>query len=95
MLNIYIQIQNKRSYFLTSRRLSPNPSHNLPTMKNCPYNKNNTQPFQNQTNKKRTGKKKASFKAHNNKKAYKKKDNNNKNNNNNNTNKKQTKKQKK
>ena len=28
MLNIYIQLQNKRSYFLTSRKLSPNPAHN-------------------------------------------------------------------
>ena len=27
MLNIYIQLQNKGSYFLTSRRLSPNPAH--------------------------------------------------------------------
>ena len=47
-------------------------------MTNCPYNKNNTQPFQNQTNKKTNAKKKkkkkkTSLKAHNNKKAYKKK----------------------
>ena len=62
MLNIYIQLQNNRSY-LTSRRLSPNPTHNE---KLC-LNKNNTQPFQNQTNQKKT-----SLKAHNNKKPTKK-----------------------
>ena len=62
MLNIYIQLQNNRSY-LTSRRLSPIPTHNE---KLC-LNKNNTQPFQNQTNQKKT-----SLKAHNNKKPTKK-----------------------
>ena len=66
--NIYIQLQNKRSNFLTSRRLSPNPTHiemktalKIKIIHSCSKIK--------QTNRK----KKTSLKAHNNRQACKKK----------------------
>ena len=66
--NIYIQLQNKRSNFPTSRRLSPNPTHiemktalKIKIIHSCSKIK--------QTNRK----KKTSLKAHNNRQACKKK----------------------
>ena len=62
-----MQLQNKRSYFPTSRRLFPNPAHI--EIRNCSKIKQ-TKDKQEKT--------KTSLKAHNNKQAYKSNNNNNK-----------------
>ena len=66
-----MQLQNKTSYFPTSRRLSPNPTHiEMKTALKIKI----IHLFQKQTNKKQTGKKKkkTNLKAHSNKQANKK-----------------------